>query len=157
MTSNLTAPNLSDVITVNHIITYDIKIASFIEKMIEMMNSPENYYNVDYKTTAKLIEWSNEGKSITIYKPQIFERTLLPIFYKHVNRFSFIRQLNSHGFTKITFYQPQAQKQQSSAIGNSLIRISSPPPIKLDYFSPEGLEVRENKRLIYYNNYRAAL
>ena len=111
-----------------------------------MMNSRENYYNVDYKTTAKLIEWSNEGKSITIHKPQIFERTLLPIFYKHVNRFSFIRQLNSHGFTKITFYPPQAQtkKQTSSVLGNSLLG-NSPPPIKLDYFSPEGHEVRENK------------
>ncbi|RWS12972.1 heat shock factor protein 1-like isoform X1, partial [Dinothrombium tinctorium] len=46
--------------------------------------------------------WSANGKSFIIRNQSQFSKELLPLFFKHNNMASFIRQLNMYGFRKLT-------------------------------------------------------
>ncbi|CAB3378242.1 Hypothetical predicted protein [Cloeon dipterum] len=48
----------------------------------------------------KLICWSENGDSFIIHNQAQFCRELLPLYYKHNNMASFVRQLNMYGFHK---------------------------------------------------------
>ncbi|RWS25982.1 heat shock factor protein 1-like isoform X1 [Leptotrombidium deliense] len=60
---------------------------------------------VEDKTYDRLICWSTTGKSFIIRNQSLFAKELLPLFFKHNNMASFIRQLNMcmcNGFRKLT-------------------------------------------------------
>jgi len=46
------------------------------------------------------ISWSDDGKALLIKKPTDFAAEVLPLFFKHSNFSSFIRQLNMYKFKK---------------------------------------------------------
>ena len=47
------------------------------------------------------IGWTAEGDSFSIKSVSKFTEDVLPIYFKHKNFASFIRQLNMYGFRKI--------------------------------------------------------
>nr|BAK26394.1 heat shock factor-c [Bombyx mori] len=68
-------------------------VPAFLGKLWKLVNDSE---------TNQLISWSPGGKTFVIKNQADFARELLPLYYKHNNMASFIRQLNMYGFHKIT-------------------------------------------------------
>nr|WCC72135.1 heat shock transcription factor 1 [Chilo suppressalis] len=68
-------------------------VPAFLGKLWKLVNDTE---------TNHLISWSPGGKTFVIKNQAEFARELLPLYYKHNNMASFIRQLNMYGFHKIT-------------------------------------------------------
>ncbi|CAG9855498.1 unnamed protein product [Phyllotreta striolata] len=68
-------------------------IPAFLGKLWKMVNDP----NTDH-----LICWSQAGNSFIIQNQAQFWYELLPLYYKHNNMSSFVRQLNMYGFHKIS-------------------------------------------------------
>ncbi|XP_013191251.2 heat shock factor protein isoform X2 [Amyelois transitella] len=68
-------------------------VPAFLGKLWKLVNDAE---------TNHLISWSPGGKTFVIKNQADFARELLPLYYKHNNMASFIRQLNMYGFHKIT-------------------------------------------------------
>ncbi|XP_063239072.1 heat shock factor protein-like isoform X1 [Bacillus rossius redtenbacheri] len=67
-------------------------VPAFLAKLWKIVEDPE---------TNDLIRWSAEGASFIIQNTARFSRELLPLYYKHNNMASFIRQLNMYGFHKV--------------------------------------------------------
>ncbi|ABP00726.1 predicted protein, partial [Ostreococcus lucimarinus CCE9901] len=46
------------------------------------------------------IAWNENGRTFTVWKPDVLESEYLPKTFKHSNFASFVRQLNNYGFRK---------------------------------------------------------
>lgn len=68
-------------------------IPAFLGKLWKMVNDP---------ITVHLISWSAAGNSFIIQNQAQFWYELLPLYYKHNNMSSFVRQLNMYGFHKMS-------------------------------------------------------
>lgn len=68
-------------------------VPAFLTKLWKLVEDP---------TYADLISWSSSGRSFIIRNPTRFSKELLPLYFKHNNMASFIRQLNMYGFRKLT-------------------------------------------------------
>jgi len=66
-------------------------IASFIRKTYEILE--EGKYN-------QIVSWSDDGNFLVIKNAEDFSQKVLPIFFKHSNFTSFVRQLNMYNFHK---------------------------------------------------------
>ncbi|ORY99180.1 HSF-type DNA-binding-domain-containing protein [Syncephalastrum racemosum] len=71
------------------------------------------------------ITWSTSGSSFFIYNAKAFANQVLPVYFKHGNFSSFVRQLNMYGFHKINKsttssrqQHQQYQQQQQSPEGD---------------------------------------
>ncbi|GLV45116.1 Heat shock factor [Carabus blaptoides fortunei] len=105
-------------------------VPAFLSKLWKMVNDPE---------TDQLISWSPGGHSFIIQNEAQFWYNLLPIYYKHNNMSSFIRQLNMYGFHKISsenggmdcdkdeikFFHPFFQQDQPNLIKHIKRKIAS--------------------------------
>lgn len=67
-------------------------VPAFLAKLWKIVEDPE---------TNDLICWSPSGQSFYIRNQARFARELLPLYYKHNNMASFVRQLNMYGFHKV--------------------------------------------------------
>ncbi|KAJ2866788.1 Flocculation suppression protein [Coemansia erecta] len=67
--------------------------AAFVSKLYAMVSD---------QSTDALIAWSGEGDSFKVTDPVTFARKVLPVYFKHGNWQSFVRQLNMYGFHKIS-------------------------------------------------------
>lgn len=67
-------------------------VTAFVAKLWHMVCDPK--YD-------DLISWCDKGNSFVIKDQTTFCSELLPLFYKHNNMASFIRQLNKYGFRKV--------------------------------------------------------
>ncbi|OQR91341.1 hypothetical protein THRCLA_22473 [Thraustotheca clavata] len=47
-----------------------------------------------------IAQWNNNGRTILVHDPYAFSREVLPMYFKHRNFLSFVRQLNFYGFHK---------------------------------------------------------
>ncbi|TRY98689.1 hypothetical protein DNTS_033436 [Danionella cerebrum] len=56
---------------------------------------------VEARTTNDLICWSQNGCSFIVQDEQRFSKEVLPLYFKHSNMTSFVRQLNMYGFHKV--------------------------------------------------------
>ncbi|XP_063239259.1 heat shock factor protein-like [Bacillus rossius redtenbacheri] len=67
------------------------RVPAFLRKLWKIVENPE---------TDSMIRWSNEGKSFIVLDASEFVK-VMPLWYKHGNMASFIRQLNMYGFRKV--------------------------------------------------------
>lgn len=68
-------------------------VPAFLTKLWKLVEDP---------AYSDLISWSSNGRSFVIRNPARFSKELLPLYFKHNNMASFIRQLNMYGFRKLT-------------------------------------------------------
>uniref|UniRef100_A0A7S4IRJ4 HSF-type DNA-binding domain-containing protein n=1 Tax=Vannella robusta TaxID=1487602 RepID=A0A7S4IRJ4_9EUKA len=67
--------------------------APFVRKTYEIVSDP---------TTDEIVRWGPDGTSFLILQEHSFQKDILPKYFKHDNLCSFIRQLNTYGFRKIS-------------------------------------------------------
>ena len=65
---------------------------SFLQKTFDMLNE---------ETLSKIISWNPDGTEFIIYNVNEFSEKVLPLYFKHSNFASFIRQLNMYDFHKL--------------------------------------------------------
>lgn len=65
------------------------RVAPFLVKLYEIVSS---------KSLDQHITWNAAGDTLRIVDPATFARDVLPLYFKHNNLRSFIRQLNMYGF-----------------------------------------------------------
>ena len=56
---------------------------------------------VDDPTTETILSWTPTGDALVIHDTEEFTKRLLPLYFKHSNLSSFVRQLNTYGFSKL--------------------------------------------------------
>ncbi|KAI9121573.1 hypothetical protein K1719_008606 [Acacia pycnantha] len=49
-----------------------------------------------------IVSWNEEGDGFVVWRPAEFSELILPTYFKHKNFSSFIRQLNTYGFKKVS-------------------------------------------------------
>jgi len=69
------------------------QVPQFIAKLYKLANAPQ---------TASHIAWSDDGASFWVVNVEAFSRDVLPVYFKHNNYASFVRQLNMYGFHRST-------------------------------------------------------
>lgn len=67
-------------------------VPAFISKLWTLVEAP---------STNDLICWSQDGCSFLVQDEQRFSKEVLPLYFKHSNMTSFVRQLNMYGFHKV--------------------------------------------------------
>nr|XP_009629680.1 heat stress transcription factor B-2a-like [Nicotiana tomentosiformis] len=70
--------------------------APFLLKTYDILEEQEE------ENINKVISWNGEGNGFVVWCPDEFSEHMLPIYFKHNNFSSFIRQLNTYGFKKVT-------------------------------------------------------
>ena len=69
----------------------DDTVLTFIRKTYDILED---------RKFPDIIDWNSEGNALIIKKPQEFCKKVLPMYFKHSNLTSFIRQLNMYNFHK---------------------------------------------------------
>ncbi|XP_073060117.1 heat stress transcription factor B-3-like [Primulina eburnea] len=62
----------------------------------------KTYMVVEDPATDEVISWNADGTAFIVWQTAEFARDLLPTLFKHSNFSSFIRQLNTYGFRKVS-------------------------------------------------------
>jgi hypothetical protein len=65
---------------------------SFLQKTFDMLND---------SSLSSTVSWTEDGTEFVIYNTSEFSEKILPLFFKHSNFASFIRQLNMYDFHKL--------------------------------------------------------
>eukprot|EP01136_Pigoraptor_vietnamica_P001038 Opistho-1_new@27128 len=68
-------------------------VPAFLQKLFSMVDDDKNSF---------CIGWSNKGLNFLVMNAEHFAKDVLPLYFKHNNFASFIRQLNMYGFSKVT-------------------------------------------------------
>jgi len=65
----------------------------FLTKLFKMVDDPD---------TNNIVSWTPAGDALAVHDDEAFAQQLLPHYFKHNNFSSFVRQLNTYGFSKVT-------------------------------------------------------
>ncbi|XP_019868517.1 heat shock factor protein isoform X2 [Aethina tumida] len=109
-------------------------IPAFLVKLWKMVNDPN---------TDEVICWNETGTGFVIQNKAYFWYELLPLYYKHNNMSSFVRQLNMYGFHKLStvengtmdvdkdetqFSHPLFKKNRPELLGYIKRKVTNPKP-----------------------------
>lgn len=64
----------------------------FLNKLYDILSNPKH---------SHIICWAGDGDRFNILNPKALQKEIIPVYFKHKNLKSFVRQLNLHGFKKI--------------------------------------------------------
>jgi len=78
---------------VNPISKSNVEVPIFLRKTYHMINTCD----------PLVASWSDNGETFVVKQPDVFEKKIIPQFFKHNKFSSFVRQLNFYGFRKIKF------------------------------------------------------
>ncbi|KAJ2000828.1 Heat shock transcription factor [Coemansia thaxteri] len=73
-----------------------MNVTPFLNKLYRMVNDSAN---------DDLIRWSEDGNSFIVLRHEDFAKDVLPLYFKHSNFSSFVRQLNMYDFHKVPHLQ----------------------------------------------------
>ncbi|XP_008460754.3 heat stress transcription factor B-3 [Cucumis melo] len=62
----------------------------------------KTYRMVEDPGTDDVISWNSDGTAFVVWQTAEFAKDILPKLFKHSNFSSFVRQLNTYGFRKVT-------------------------------------------------------
>ncbi|KAF3493028.1 hypothetical protein DY000_02056963 [Brassica cretica] len=103
----------------------------FLTKTFEMVDDPN---------TNHIVSWNRGGISFVVWDPRSFSATILPLYFKHNNFSSFVRQLNTYvsisvsplnGFRKIEAERWEFKRRTSSSAPPSLHHAQGDPCVEL--------------------------
>ena len=77
------------------------KASHFLPSLYRMCNN-------DTPNHRACITWNADGTSFRVSNTESFSRDILPLYFKHNNYASFVRQLNMYGFHRSTDPRPKA-------------------------------------------------
>ena len=97
----------------------------FIQKLYQMTSDLSN---------ASMVGWTEDGRALAVVDIEPFVAQLLPFYFKHSNLSSFVRQLNTYGFSKIdssawTFAHPDFLRGEPERLKNIQRKQSSQRPV----------------------------
>ena len=72
--------------------TPSARLNSFPAKLHKILSHPK---------FRNIILWLPHGRSWRIIQPEVFEREVIPLFYRHRKLASFMRQVNGWGFRRM--------------------------------------------------------
>merc|ERR1712137_1188636 len=103
--------------------------APFVRKTFDIVSDP---------STNAIVCWSSSGSSFLVLEEHAFQKEVLPKYFKHDNLCSFIRQLNTYGFRKVSgskdlnssqtvleFEQPEFRKDRPDLLANLKRKLSN--------------------------------
>ncbi|XP_047170360.1 heat stress transcription factor B-2a-like [Vigna umbellata] len=70
--------------------------APFLLKTYDLLEEGES------EDMTRIVSWNEEGSAFVVWSPAEFSEHTLPRYFKHNNFSSFIRQLNTYGFKKMS-------------------------------------------------------
>ncbi|XP_042515936.1 heat stress transcription factor B-3 [Macadamia integrifolia] len=91
---------MAQAITEEH--EFDKSLLEYVRRSSPPPFLSKTYMLVEDPSTDEIISWNSDGSSFIVWKPAEFAGDLLPTLFKHSNFASFVRQLNTYGFRKVT-------------------------------------------------------
>jgi hypothetical protein len=67
----------------------------------DLLNTRGNSLTIQNNSYTDIVFWNEEGTHFTILDVERFEQEILPVYFRHRNFSSFVRQLNMYDFHKI--------------------------------------------------------
>lgn len=132
-------------------------VPAFLTKLWALVENP---------TCDDLICWDESGKSFHVFDQGRFAKEILPLYFKHSNIASFIRQLNMYGFRKVTnieqglktekddleFQHPYFQKDQEQLLEHIKRKIThhvpAHPQIKVEPIQTVSVPTEDLSRMV---------
>ncbi|XP_066570732.1 heat shock factor protein [Amia ocellicauda] len=86
---------------------HNSNVPAFLSKLWTLVEDP---------STNDLICWSRNGSCFQVSNERLFAKEVLPLYFKHNNMASFIRQLNMYGFHKVVHVEVGLPREAEESV-----------------------------------------